>query len=259
MMRGVRPPSARVKNAAAFALASALAACLAQTAGARGRQNDPAAPRAERVEPPEGFRRAAGTPADAPVAFEFKSGGFSYRVAANGNGQRTKGDKTRRYNLHLGSGEAIRRLYFSEYDDDLLLLCELEGGRDGASAFVTRLEQPSMRALWKQSAPSAEVDALRRGDSLYLAGAGFVGRLELKDGRYAWRHRDRREDVGEAGDEGEGEAAGGKAEVLIPSGRYALAEVAGDAVTFKLTRGAENPRPKTLRVDRKTGRILGVE
>jgi hypothetical protein len=268
-----------LKPAAAFALASALVACFAlalvgcfaSAAGARNVQTAPAASaeasaRGGRAKSSGDFQTAAGTPAEAPTAFEFESGGFSYHITANGNGRRTKGDKTRRYNLRLGSGESIRRLHFSEYDDDLLLLCDVDGGEVGPSVFMTRLEQPSMRALWKQSAPSDGVDTLRRGGSLYLGGAGFVARLELNNGTYAWQHRDRREDTdAEVEDEPDNSAdnsdnkAKREAEALIPQGRYVPAEVAGDTVVFRPAQGSAGQETKTVRVNRKTGKIVSVE
>jgi len=254
-------------------LASALAACLpvlaaCSASGARDSRSERAAgvgasARGGQAQAKASgdFRAAAGIPAEAPAAFEFESGGFSYRVAANGNGRRTKGDKTRRYNLQLGGGELIRRLYFSEYGDDLLLLCEVDGGERGPSVFITRLEQPSMRALWKQSAPSDGVDALRRGGSLYLGGAGFVARLELGSGAYAWRHRDERGETDEAREGGEGDDRGRdkESEALIPRGRYVPAEVAGDTVVFKTASGPAGQAAKTVRVNRKTGKIISVE
>jgi hypothetical protein len=282
--------AASLPKTAAFAPASALVACLVSAfvacfalvlvaCSAAVARNVRAAPvasfagsaRGGRAKLSDDFQTAAGTPAEAPVAFEFESGGFSYHITANGNGRRTKGDKTRRYNLHLGGGgESIRRLHFSEYEDDLLLLCEVDGGERGPSIFMTRLEQPSMRALWKQSAPSGGVDTLRRGGSLYLGGAGFVARLELSNGAYAWRHRDRREDTdAEADDEAEDEPdnradnsdkkADREAEALIPRGRYVPAEVAGDTVVFRPAQGSAGFGTKTVRVNRKTGRIVSVE
>ncbi|HJQ34422.1 MAG TPA: hypothetical protein VJ866_19740 [Pyrinomonadaceae bacterium] len=218
------------------------------------------------------FQLAAGTPAEAPAAFEFESGGFSYHVAANGNGRRVKGDRTRRYNLHLNGGESIRRLYFTEYGDDLLLLCEVDGGEAGPSVFITRLEQPSMRALWRQSAPTGGVEVLRRGGTLYLGGAGFVARLELKNGAYVWQHRDRREAAAEEGGDRDSDDRDSdreaddresvkrrEAEALIPPGRYAPAEVTGDTVVFGPARGSAEQGAKTVRVNSKTGRIVSVE
>lgn len=267
MMRAAVSAASLPKTAFVFVLASALAPCFAFTAGGRGSQNEPAAgaeasARGGQAKAPGDFRTAAATPPEAPVAFEFESGGFAYHVAANGNGRRTKGDKTRLYNIHLGGGgDSIRRLYFSEYGDDLLLLCEVGGGEDGPSVFITRLEQPSMRALWKQSAPSDGVDTLRRGGSLYLGGAGFVARLELKSGAYAWQHRDRREDAEEEGDAGGGDDTehADEAEALIPQGRYAPSEVSGDTVVFGPARAPAGRGAKTVRVDRKTGKIISVE
>jgi hypothetical protein len=269
MMRAALSAASRIpraasllKRAVAFALASALAACVAS---ARGGQTDA---RGE-------FKVATGTPAGAPAAFEFESGGFSYHVAANGNGRRVKGDRTRLYNLHLNSGESIRRLYFAEYGDDLLLLCDVDGGEAGPSVLITRLEQPSMRALWRQSAPTDGVEALRQGGALYLGGAGFVARLELNSGAYAWQHRDRREaeegrdrdSPDREGDERDGARVGDdresvqrrEAEALIPPGRYVPLEVTGDTVVFGPARGSAEQEAKTVRVNRKTGKIVSVE
>ena len=246
-----------LKRAVAFALASALVACVAS---ARGGQTDA---RGE-------FRSAVGTPAEAPAAFEFESGGFSYRVAANGNGRRVKGDKTRRYNLHLDGGESIRRLYFTEYGDDLLLLYDVDGGEAGPSVYIARLEQPSMRALWRQSAPTDGVEVLRQGGTLYLGGAGFVARLELNSGAYAWQHRDRREDE-EGGDRESNDRDSDRerddrdsvkrreAEALIPPGRYAPAGVTGEVVVFRPARASAERGAKTVRVNRKTGKVVSVE
>lgn len=218
-------------------------------AGATQGGRDETAARAKQVRPSETFRAAAATPPDAPTAFDFEMNGFSYHVAANGNGRRTKGDKTRRFNLRLGGGEDLRRLYFSDYEGDLLLICEVEG-RDGSAGVVMRLEQPSMRALWARAVPSDGVRALRRGGALYLAGAGIIARLDLKTGEYAWLHRDREE-------EDEGEEASGKE--LIPPGRYEVPELSGDALTFRAPGGPENPRPRAVRVNRKSGKIISIE
>jgi hypothetical protein len=251
-----RPAGASLlRSAVIFVFASALVACVAS---ARGGQTDARG----------GFRLAKGTPAEAPAAFEFESGGFSYHVAANGNGRRVKGDKTRRYNLHLNSGEAIRRLYFTEYGDDLLLLCEVDGGEAGPSVLLARLEQPSMRALWRQSAPTDGVEVLRRGGTLYLGGAGFVARLELSSGAYAWQHRDRREEEAvESADRDSDDRERDdresvkrrEAEALIPPGRYVPAEVTGDTVVFRAARASAKQGAKAVRVNTKTGKIVSVE
>ncbi|HEX3558016.1 MAG TPA: hypothetical protein VHU19_02365 [Pyrinomonadaceae bacterium] len=215
---------------AVFTRAFALLLCLAASAAAQDASN------AHAPQPSEVFQKAAETPADAPRAFEFELSGFSYHVSANGNGRREKGDSVRRFNLRLESGEEIAHVYFSKYEADLLLVCEAARG----DAFVARLEQPSMRARWKQRVPAHDIRAARAGDSLYLAVKGFVARLDLRKGVFVWKH-------GDLFETREGQAYFGSFEV--PS-------VAGDTVSFR--EAAVSPRPaKTIRVNRKTGQIIG--
>lgn len=178
-----------------------------------------------------------------PTSFEFELSDFSYRVSLNGNGRREgEGKPTRGFNLRLESGEEIRRLYFSEYSGDLLLICELKSGNGGnGGGAIFRLLQPSMRARWAQRIPSSNISARREGTSLFLAGLGFVARLDLRSGAYDWQHAElnRREPARfKAFDE---------------------PEVVGDEVLFREKAGY-NPSPtRTIVVDRKTGEIVRVE
>lgn len=220
---------------AVFARAVALLLCLTAIATA---QDDARAPQPK---PSEVFQKAAEIPADVPKAFEFELSGFSYHVSANGNGRREKGDAVRRFNLRLESGEEISHLYFSKSEADLLLICEDAHG-DGGSGFVARLEQPSMRARWKQRVPASNIRALRVGGSLYLAARGLVARLDLRKGVYVWKH-------GDLFETREGQA-------YFES--FEVPEVAGDTVSFK--EAAVSSRPaKTIRVNRKSGKINSNE
>lgn len=177
-----------------------------------------------------------------PAAFEFEMGGFAYRVNANGNGRRTKGRKARGFNLRLDRGDSVAKLFYAEFDGDLLLLLHL-AGEGGGAGMVTRLEQPSMRGLWRQRVAAAEVgEPLRDGHGLYVTGAGFVGRLDLRTGEYDWQHEGL-EDVGGAGPR--------------PVGAFDAPELSGDAVLFR-ERAVYNPR-RTLVLDRKSGRVIRVE
>src|ERR1044072_7516402 len=121
-------------------------------------------------------------------AFEFEMNGFAYYFKANGNGRRTKGKRVRGFNLRLDPGEFIVRALYSEFEGDLLLI--LHADTEGVGlGFVTRLEQPSMRGLWRQRIPAGDVgQPLREGHSLYVTGLGLVGKLDLLGGEYDWRH-----------------------------------------------------------------------
>lgn len=229
----------RTKLAAAFMLAL----CLAPGVTPRGRQGERPASKQSKT-----FVQAPKVDADAApdaAAFEFEMKGFSYRIAANGNGRRTKAGgsgRTRRFNLHLDRGLYIRHVYYSEYEGDVLLVCEVADWESGGG-LVVRLEEPSMRALWKRDYAAFNVgEPLREGHNLYVTGLGFVGKLDLRSGEYAWQHDD-------LYDTREG------APESFTS--FELPELAGDVVRF---RGRPvNGQPKTLVVNKKTGKIVRVE
>ena len=189
--------------------------------------------------PPQTFQKAGEVPAGSSKAFEFGLSDFSYRVSANGNGRRERGGLVRRFNLRLDSGEEISRVYFSKYAGDLLLVCEVADG-DGGRAFVVRLEQPSMRARWKQRVPAYNVAAAREGDALYVAASGFVGRLNLATGAYLWKH-DRLTLDGPP---------------LFES--FEQPEVRGDTVSFREAAVAGRPA-QTLLLNKKTGKLIRIE
>lgn len=190
---------------------------------------------------PGAFRQVKRIGEAASASFEFEMSGFVYHVAANGNGRRTKGDRTRRFSLRLEGGDYIENFYVSEYAGDLLLACGVTDGKSGAGFFV-RLEQPSMRARWKQNIPTYNLgEPLREGHYLYATGIGFVGKLNLETGEYVWKHED-----------------------LYGRGRkdafdsFAAPELKGEEVLFK-ERRVYNERALTVFVRRKTGKIIRVE
>ncbi|MDT5157365.1 MAG: hypothetical protein QOC99_3420 [Acidobacteriota bacterium] len=236
-----------MKFAAAFACVSALALCLATEAAAQVERGLPSTS-AKSSGTFQNVEALPGNFAPEARAFEFELNGFSYHIAANGNGRRTKGDKTRRFNLQLDGSDYIENIYFSEHAGDLLLVCGVTNGVDGAG-FIVRLEQPSMRARWKQHLPSFNVgQPLREDHFLYLTAIGFVGKLDLETGEYAWKHDglyDTRERASQA------------------FTTFDTPEIKGDTVLFKdgvlfKDKAVYNPR-KTVVVNKKSGKIISIE
>ena len=223
----------------AAALGLALALCSGRAGSAQ----------ASRPAPPPGpskvFQEARPVNTDAtpdPEAFEFEMRGFAYHVRHNGNGRRAKGKKARGFNLRLDRGESVNKLFYSEFEGDLLLLLHTTIA-DVGLGFVTRLEQPSMRGLWRQRIPAGDVgDPLRDGRDLYVTGTGFVGKLDLRTGEYAWQHDDL--EVGHGAEP-------------KPLHAFDRPELDGEAVLFR-ERPVYNPR-RTIVVDRKTGAIIRVK
>lgn len=168
-------------------------------------------------------------------AFEFEMNGFAYHVRVNGNGRRTKGKSVRGFNLRLDSGDTVGNLFYTEFEGDLLLLIHLANAGGGAG-MVTRLEQPSMRGLWRQRIAAPDIgEPLRDGHNLYVTGKGLVGKLDLRTGEYAWQHEGL-EDV---------------------RGAFDAPELKGDAVLFR-EQSVYNPR-RTLVLEKKSGRVIRVE
>ncbi|HEV7893467.1 MAG TPA: hypothetical protein VGP08_22830 [Pyrinomonadaceae bacterium] len=187
----------------------------------------------------DSFQKAKGVPADAPREFEFALGRFSYRVRANGNGQRVKGEDVRRFALHLGPDEDIKYMYFAKYAGGILLTCEVLG-KYGGTSYAVRLDQPSMRARWTTNVPATETgEPARDGSRLYVTGKRFAGAFDLETGELLWYV-----------DKFPGDAAEFES--------FDAPEPRGREVQFR-TRPVYNGRARTVVVESKTGKILRVE
>jgi len=187
----------------------------------------------------DAFRKAEGVPADAPREFEFALGRFSYNLKSNGNGRRTKGEEIRRFALNFRSDEQIKYVYFAKHAGGLILTCEVQG-KQGATSYAVRLDQPSMRARWTANVPATETgEPALDGSRLYVTGKGFAGAFDLKTGALLW-YLDKF--PGAAGEFGSFEAP----------------EPRGREVLFR-TRTVYNGRARAFVVDVKTGKILRVE
>ncbi|HST51893.1 MAG TPA: hypothetical protein VLJ61_07770 [Pyrinomonadaceae bacterium] len=227
--------------------ASLLLLCLASFATAQDERNAPA----ETLH--KTFQQARESQSGPPAVFEFELSDFAYRVSVNGNGARTReGKPTRGFNLRLEGGEEILRVLFAEYDGDLLLICEFKPGKVNiGGAAIFRLLQPSMRARWSQRIPSNGISAHREGSSLFMAGIGFIARLNLNSGQYDWQHANlvKREP--------------GK---FVYFGAFDEPEVSGGEILFREERYNENlvrtydPNiAKTIVADKKTGEIIRIQ
>lgn len=168
------------------------------------------------------------------IAFEFPVAGFKYHVARTGLGSRTDGDSPARpFNLHLSKGDYIRALYYAEYQGDALLLIEVSNGAYGAG-FILRVGGAQPDIKWKQAIPDINVGrGLLDEDFAYITAKGFVAKVDLRTGGYAWRHEDL--------------ANGSAFEAFDPPG------LDGNKVLFP-SRG--RGRKAALAVNRQTGRIL---
>jgi hypothetical protein len=202
------------------------------------------AARAHKPKQSQTFQLAKQVTTASTMSFEFEMSGFLYHIADNGNGRRTKGDQTRRFNLGLSGPYAIRAMFYAEYQGNVLLFCGATNLKDmtQAQGFITRLEQPSMRSIWKQTIPDLiGGEPLRVKNYLYVTGRGFVGKINLRNGEYVWNIDD--------------------LSALDGGGTFhsfAVPEVVGKEVLFKET-DVRGQRAVTVVVDDKTGRLVRFE
>lgn len=122
--------------------------------------------------------------------WSFSSGGIQYEIAKNGRvSRKDENGHSGRFRIALKPGEEFQRaIYFSEYNNDLILLCETHLG-DGGAGFVTRLDRNTLKPKWRVHIPGFNIaNGTREDNAAYIAAIGFVGKINLENGKYIWKH-----------------------------------------------------------------------
>ena len=186
------------------------------------------------------FIEVKGTPEHLPSSFEFSTSSYKYRVKSNGQGRRSVGKvSSRPFNLRLDKDESLDRvIYYAEYQNDLVLICEVSLG-DGGAGFITRLDGRTLRMKWKRWIPGFNVgQGLIEDDFAYVTAHSFVGKVNLKSGAFVWKHGSLFRD----GD---------------TFNAFELPRVDGEAVLFK-EETTYNPPAKTIKVHKQSGKIMSI-
>ena len=126
-----------------------------------------------------------------PDHFSFSAGGFQYSLTARGLGHRsTPGRAPQRFQLRIDPGAWMERVWYLAVGRDIILVHEDADGEDGWGA-VVRLTGERLRVRWSARIPGFNIgEAVIEGDDLYVTAIGFVGKLNVTSGRYAWAHKD---------------------------------------------------------------------
>ena len=124
-----------------------------------------------------------------PRRFEFTVGDARYVVTYTGDGIRTRSKgATDRFRLPLDKGFEIEALDYFDRKGDLILVCGVTDG-EAASGVVSRLDKKTLEQKWLADVPALNLDeAVIKGHWLYLTATGFIGKLDLHSGKYAWQH-----------------------------------------------------------------------
>jgi hypothetical protein len=176
-----------------------------------------------------------------PASFDFSFSGYQYVIDDSGRGKRTGGNyQARTLNLRLDKGEMLERhIYYAEYQKDVLLMGEsyLE---DGAGGFIIRLDGRTLKMKWKRQIPAFNVgQGLLDKNNVYLTAFGFVGKVNLDSGVYAWKH----------------DNLYGKDSAF---NSFELPEIKGNTVLFKESELYLRKEVATLQVDIRSGKIKKI-
>jgi len=191
-----------------------------------------------------------------PSKFTFSIGDDSYIVHANGKGRRERsGEGSQEFVLPVDGG-AIEKVQYLKVDKAIVLIYELNDAESGWGHLVS-LESKTLRRKWLTRVSGFNLgQGLLEDSYLYLTAIGFVSKLDLRSGRYVWKH-ERLYRPGFTNSEGKYEV-GYFNNFLTP-------QLDGNEVLFpeEEPRPHDDPRyratprlPVTLRADKNTGKLL---
>src|SRR6185295_2930400 len=126
------------------------------------------------------------------AVYSFRWQGQLVEISAEGRFSTRDGSRTVRHELTFSSDpeDWIEKLYVAEVQNDLVLIGEV-GNEESGAGFVTRLARSGFSRRWLTSMPGFNVgNALLRERYAYVSAIGFVGKLDLNTGRYAWQKKD---------------------------------------------------------------------
>jgi hypothetical protein len=169
--------------------------------------------------------------------FMFSSEGFHYTIRADGFAESDSGQRRRgNFNLRVGRNGYLVRVYFTEYEGDLLLLYEASDKQYGWG-YVERLDQKTLKPKWLKPVSSLNIGpGLVEANYAYLSAADLLAKIDLRSGNYVWQQQ------------------GFQAQHALSSEGFRLPSVSGERLIFQ--EDLENG--KTVEVDKTTGKILSV-
>lgn len=125
--------------------------------------------------------------------WNFSVGKNRYEIRKNGKAKKTDSkNRITNFRIMLDKGEQVEgQIYFYQYKNDLILVCETAPTFDSGAGFIARLDRKTHRTIWKLHIPTFNiVQGLIEGNSAYLAASGFAAKINLDTGKYLWKHKD---------------------------------------------------------------------
>jgi len=128
------------------------------------------------------------------VTCTFELAGTKFRIDNNGAGQRVTPDgASRAFKLPFGdTGDGteagLGSVYFVPYGRDIIIVYGV-GTVEAAWGQIARLNPSSPSPVWNATISGFNVgEGVVEDRFLYQTAFGFVGKLDLESGKYAWKH-----------------------------------------------------------------------
>lgn len=161
-----------------------------------------------------------------------------YEISNNGRAKRTNGKKNvTNFRLPLAKNEMLSRtIYYVQYKNDLILLCEASNGESGRGLIVS-FTSATLKQKWQANISGFNIgQGLIENKFAYLTAIGFVAKINLATGKYIWKHGN-----------------------LYNNGAFNffdMPELDSSNVIFTESRGAEENSPNIIVVNKSTGEIV---
>ena len=124
-------------------------------------------------------------------SFAFADGADHYRIQSDGHGVRFRNAGTRQtFYLPVPRDFYIEAVHFTRALGDPLLIYQVTDEESGGG-IAARLDSTTLALRWQVRMPGFNVGAgLVDGPYVFVNCIGFVGKLDLRTGEYAWRQPD---------------------------------------------------------------------
>jgi len=170
--------------------------------------------------------------------FVFSTEGFHYIIRADGHTESDSGKpRSRNFDLRVGRNGHLVRIYFTEYDGDLLLIYEASDKQYGWG-YVERFDQKTLKPRWLKPVNGINIGpGLVEANYAYLSAADLLAKIDLRTGEYVWQQQ------------------GFQEQYHLSSEGFRLPSINAERVFFD--EDAENG--KTIEAAKTTGKILSVK
>lgn len=193
------------------------------------------------------FSEARGS-GERQAYYEFDKWNFSigknrYEIRKNGRAKRTDGrNRVTNFRIGVEDGELSRIIYFYVYQNDLILMSELDFQESGG-AFIVRLDGKTLKTKWRRDIFGFNIPkGLVEGNSAYLAAVGYAAKINLDTGKFLWKHDDFYRKYKEDG----------------AFNIFQTPEIKGRVVVLTERKDEYNQPPNVIKFDKMSGKVIEV-